>query len=96
MLLGLEYLEMPKLKIIGWRTGLLKVSMNHVLREHLPLGLSEAKACVDDVLDGQVVSFNLDDLAEAEALGRALEEVGAIVEYESWVEALRVSAHGEA
>ena len=37
MLLALENLEMLKLNIIGWRKGLLKISMTHVLREHLPL-----------------------------------------------------------
>jgi ribosomal protein L7/L12 len=87
---------MPKLNIIGWRKGLLKISMSHVLREHLPLGLREAKECVDDVLDGKSVSFSFDDLAKAEALAKALEEVGAIVEAESGQDALRVSSKGEA
>ena len=87
---------MPKLRIIGWREGLLKISMTRVLREQLLLGLREAKECVDNVLDGRVVSFSLDDLAEAEALAKALEEVGAIVEVESDQDALRVSSNGEA
>ncbi len=87
---------MPKLNIIGWRKGLLKISMTHVLREHLPLGLREAKDCVDNVLDGQVVSFSLDDLAQAEALAKSLEAVGAVVEIESGQDALRVSSSGEA
>ena len=87
---------MPKLNIIGWRKGLLKISMTHVLREHLPLGLREAKDCVDNVLDGQVVSFSLDDLAQAEALAKSLEAVGAIVEIEAGQDALRVSSSGEA
>ena len=87
---------MPKLNITGWRKGLLKISMSHVLREHLSLGLREAKECVDDVLDGKVVSFSLDDLAKAEALAKALEEIGAIVEVESGQSALRVSSNGEA
>jgi ribosomal protein L7/L12 len=74
---------MPKLNILGWRRGLLKISMTHVLREHLPLGLRDAKDCVDNVLDGKVVSFSLDDLAKGGDLAKALEDVGAIVEIES-------------
>ena len=95
-LLALGNREMPKLNIIGWRKGLLKISMSHILREYLPLGLREAKDCVDDVLDGKVISFRLDDLAKVEALAKALEEMGAIVEVESDRHALRVSSNGEA
>ena|SRR5215204_5925853 len=83
MLLPIGYLEMPELKIIGWRPGLLKISMTAVLREHLPLSVKEAKGCVDSILDGQVVSFRLDGVDKAEALATALTEVGAIVEIES-------------
>ncbi len=82
-LLPIGYLEMPELKVIGWRPGLLKISMTSVLREHLPLSVKEAKGCVDSVLDGQVVSFKLDNVDKAEALAKALKKVGAIVEIES-------------
>ncbi|MGI8566868.1 MAG: ribosomal protein L7/L12 [Pyrinomonadaceae bacterium] len=95
MLLALENLEMLKLNIIGWRKGLLKISMTHVLREHLPLGMREAKDCVDNILDGQVVSFSLNDFAKAEALAKALEDVGAIVEIEAERAALHNSLSSE-
>ena len=87
---------MRNLKIIGWRTGMLKISMSHVLQEHLSLGLKDAKDCVDNVLAGKVVSFTLEDLARADPLVQALEDVGAIVEIESDQDALRVVANGEA
>jgi len=41
---------MRTLHITGWREGLLKISMNDVLREHLSLSLSESKATVDSIL----------------------------------------------
>jgi ribosomal protein L7/L12 len=86
---------MLKLNIVGWR-GLLKISMNHVLQEHLSLGLKDAKDCVDDVLAGKVVSFSLENSARADLLVKALEDVGAVVEIESDPEPLRVVANGEA
>jgi ribosomal protein L7/L12 len=73
---------MPKVNIVGWREGLLKISMTQVLHERLPLGVRDAKGCVDDVLDGKDVSFDVGDRAEAEALSNALTEIGAIVEVE--------------
>ena len=87
---------MLKLNIVGWQGGLLKISMNHVLQEHLSLGLKDAKDCVDDVLAGKVVSFKLEPPARANTLVKALEDVGAIVEIESDQDALRVVANGEA
>jgi ribosomal protein L7/L12 len=87
---------MQKLNIVGWREGLLKISMSHVLQEHLSLGLKDAKQCVDDVLAGKVVSFTLEDSASSEPWAEALAGVGAIVEIESDQDALRVVASGEA
>ncbi|MCA1592271.1 MAG: ribosomal protein L7/L12 [Acidobacteria bacterium] len=87
---------MPKLNIIGWRVGLQKISMNHILRERLQLGLKDAKGYVDDVLAGKLVSFALEDSATAETLAKALEDVGAIVEIEADQNSLRVATNGEA
>ena len=87
---------MLKLNIVGWREGLLKISMSHVLQEHLSLGLKDAKDCVDDVLAGKVVSFTLENSVRADLLVKALEDVGTIVELESDQDALRVGANGEA
>jgi ribosomal protein L7/L12 len=74
---------MLKLNIVGWREGLQKISMNHVLQEHLSLGLKDAKDCVDNVLAGKDVSFTLENSTRANLLVKALEDVGAIVEIES-------------
>ena len=82
---------MLKLNIVGWREGLLKISMSHVLREHLFLDMKDAKDCVDDVLAGKVVSFTLEDSVKAKLLAKALADVGAIVEIESDQDALRVA-----
>jgi ribosomal protein L7/L12 len=63
---------MLKLNIVGWRDGLLKISMNHVLQEHLSLGLKDAKDCVDNGLAGKVVSFTLENSARAERLVKSI------------------------
>src|SRR5437016_5564734 len=53
--------------IVGWRSALQKVKLNHVLRAHSEMSLSAAKAVVDRILDGDEVSltFPNDNLAEA-------------------------------
>ncbi len=74
---------MPKLKIIGWRYGLQKITMTKTLQARLSLGLREAKQCTDDVLDGKTVSFEIDNLATAKELADALDKISAVVEIES-------------
>lgn len=73
---------MHKLKIIGWRYGLQKITLTKTLQAKLSLGLREAKQCTDDVLDGKTVSFELDDLTAAKELADALDKIGAVVELE--------------
>jgi ribosomal protein L7/L12 len=86
---------MRKLKIVGWREGLLKVSMVNVLREHLSLTLRDAKATVDAVVDGETVSFTLDDGIDAGALREELERIGAIVELEDGGKPVRAPSRNE-
>ena len=74
---------MPKLNIVGWRKGLLKISMVHILQERLSLSLTDAKSAVDAVAAGKTVSFTLDNLHDATALRDELECIGAIVELET-------------
>jgi ribosomal protein L7/L12 len=73
---------MPKVRIVGWRAGLQKIPMNSVLREHLPLGLKDAKRYVDDTLNGKTSTFTFADAESADALAKALDELGAMVEVE--------------
>jgi ribosomal protein L7/L12 len=86
---------MPKLNIVGWREGLLKISMVHLLQERLSLSLTDAKAAVDAIGAGETVSFTLDNSIDAVALRDDLERIGAIVELETEDEPLRVTSQGE-
>jgi hypothetical protein len=86
---------MPKLNIVGWREGLLKISMVHILQEHLSLSLTAAKATVDAVAAGKTASFTLDNLHDATVLRDELQRIGAIVELENDDQTLRASSHGE-
>jgi hypothetical protein len=86
---------MPKLNIIGWREGLLKISMTDLLQEHLSLTLTDAKATVDAVVAGQTASFILDTEIDATLLRDQLEHIGAIVELEADDEPLSAASQGE-
>jgi ribosomal protein L7/L12 len=86
---------MPKLNIVGWHKGLLKISMVHILQERLSLSLTDAKATVDAVAAGKTVSFTLDNLHDATELRDELERIGAIVELETDDQTLRASSQDE-
>lgn len=74
---------MSKLKITGFRFGLQKIEMTKILQAKLSLPLDNAKYCTDKVLDGETVSFEIDDLAAAKELADAFDRIGAIVELET-------------
>ena len=67
----------PRVRITGWRPGLEKISMTQALREHLGLGMAEAKGCTDRVLDGKELVLHAPDRETAVALAAALEQLGA-------------------
>jgi ribosomal protein L7/L12 len=69
-----------RVRIVGWKEGLQKISLNRLLREYnTDFSLSSAKKAVDDILDDKVVEFNLsDDFAKDFAIKAS--EIGAIVE----------------
>ena len=48
---------MTRVIITGWREGLNKVQLNHLLRLHAGYGLGEAKRAVDTLLAGETVNI---------------------------------------
>jgi ribosomal protein L7/L12 len=68
---------MTQILITGWRPGLAKVSMTEALREHADLGLADAKAITDRVLDGQTATVKVASDEAAAALINRLEQLGA-------------------
>ena len=67
---------MPRVHVTGWRYGMQKVSTTRVLREHLGLGLAEAKGITDAILDGKELWLDVESSAAAEALAAALQALG--------------------
>jgi hypothetical protein len=63
--------------ITGWRNGLDKVRLNHLLRQYAGLALGEAKRMVDDLLAGHPVTFDATDPSAATAFCRSANEIGA-------------------
>lgn len=70
---------MPTLRITGTRRGFEKIAHTHYLREALGLGLRDAKAATDDVLEGTPFEF---EVARSALRGHceALESLGAVVD----------------
>ena len=73
---------MPKLKIVGWKIGLKKISMTQILRIEISPTLAEAKMCTDEVLAGKKFEFNIEDEEKVRRAAKDLEETGAIIEIE--------------
>lgn len=69
-----------RVKIVGWRAGLQKISLNRLLREYSStFSLASAKQAVDDILDNKIVEFDLSDQRAREFAEKAT-EIGATVE----------------
>lgn len=52
---------MRRILLYGWKPGLNKIGLNHLLREQAGLTLSIAKASVDRLLEGDEVSLEIND-----------------------------------
>lgn len=68
---------MTKVIITGWRHGLNKIQLNHLLRQHAGLGLGESKRAVDDLLAGERLTFEFPDAGSASAFCESLNAIGA-------------------
>lgn len=69
---------MVRVVIEGWTAGLNKVQLNVLLRTRAGYGLAQAKDAVDRLLGGHVVSFEISDLALADAFCVSARAVGAV------------------
>ncbi|PTY07063.1 hypothetical protein DB347_09545 [Opitutaceae bacterium EW11] len=63
-------------KIVGWREGAKKVCAVSLLKENTHLGLAEAKASIDAVLEGQEVEVLPREEVRARDICAKLDEVG--------------------
>ncbi len=69
---------MYSVEISGWHKGLDKVAHTRTLREFCELGLGDAKAATDAVLDGRIVVISVETQAKAEELVSRLLDIGAV------------------
>lgn len=69
---------MTTVTITGWREGLNKVQMNHLLRQHAGCGLGEAKRAVDELLAGETLRYEFPDVESASIFRRSADAIGAI------------------
>lgn len=69
---------MTTVTITGWRDGLNKIELNHVLRQHVGCGLAEAKSAVDRLLAGETLTYEFPDGESASAFSRSASAVGAV------------------
>ena len=71
---------MPRLRIVGYQTGLGKIAIEKVLVDRLGLEGEEARKMHDAIVDGRGVTLDIDDEEAAVGLGQELVEAGAKVE----------------
>jgi hypothetical protein len=65
----------------GWNVGLNKVALNKLLRLHAGMSLSEAKASVDDILEGKHVSLNFDSEDQLASFCNQAISIGVILDH---------------
>ncbi|WP_281560125.1 hypothetical protein [Thalassomonas sp. RHCl1] len=66
-----------QIKIIGWQAGFNKVSLNKYLRKELNLDTKQSKDIVDNILNDQEVTLEIND---SEDLITEIENTGAVIE----------------
>lgn len=71
---------MPRLRVVGLRLGLQKVSLTEAFRRELRLGLNEAKEMTDAVLDSVPVGSEMPSAERAETFETELAGLGCVVE----------------
>jgi hypothetical protein len=86
---------MTTVTITGWREGLNKVELNHLLRQHAGCGLGEAKRAVDQLLAGQPLTYEFRDGESASAFCRSASAVGAVCSGGPW-DGMPMTGNGEA
>jgi ribosomal protein L7/L12 len=69
---------MTTVKLSGWREGLSKVQLNHLLRSHTGCGLGDAKHAVDQLLAGETLVYEFSEPGAALDFRRSAEAVGAV------------------
>lgn len=73
----------PRVRLLGWRVGLQKVTATRLIRMHTHLSLSASKRCVDDCLAGKESVLIPKSEQDAHILAMELHRIGAIVSLES-------------
>ena len=74
---------MSLIRVIGWKPGLLKISMTKLYQRELGLTLKPAKEMTDALLDGKVQEFEVAPDSRAEAVAEELRQLCAVVEVHS-------------
>jgi len=72
---------MASIVLTGWRPGLRKVSLANLLKDKCDLSLSQAKACVDRLVDGECVQISVSSPEIAQAIMADIKHLGAECEY---------------
>lgn len=71
-------LEGVTIILTSWRPGLRKVSLARLFCEQAGMSLSQAKAAVDALIEGNAIAIPMHDRAAAEALLESAIELGAV------------------
>lgn len=69
---------MIQVTLTGWRDGLNKVLLNHLLRQDAGFRLGEAKRAVDALLDGETVACEFSDIEAATLFSQSATALGAV------------------
>jgi ribosomal protein L7/L12 len=70
----------PQIRIKGWQVGFEKIALTRLLQKTAGMSLREAKAVVDDVLEGRDVRFDAPVGVDVHDLVKAIQRLGAVCE----------------
>lgn len=68
------------IQVSGWREGMKGIRFVLVVREYTEMTLAEAKACLDRMLDGEVIEMQPCKLGESKEFAEKLRKYGVVAD----------------
>ncbi len=71
-----------KVKLIGWKEGMQKISLTKLQTEYFKMSLKEAKTNVDNLLDGEEIEIDVKQKEIAQEFIQKARDIGVLCNIE--------------
>lgn len=72
-----------KVKLMGWKEGMQKISLTKLQTKYFNISLKQAKSNVDGLLDGKNIEIDVESIEDARIFIKEARKIGVICHIES-------------